>query len=150
MTQLHELKDTTVYRKNKQRVGRGVGSGRGKTSCRGEKGQGSRSGYKRRQGYEGGQFRLYMKLPTRGFSNARFKITLDTINLDQIERMFHDGETVSVQTLRQRGFLSGTSNGIKILGNGELTKKVKIEADAISKSAQEKLHKSKITFTIVN
>lgn len=150
MHTLNTLKNTHAKRQNKKRIGRGHGSGWGKTSGRGHKGAGSRSGYKRRLGYEGGQFRLFMKLPIRGFSNARFRKPLDTVNLDQIEEMFNDGETVSEETLREHGFISGQSYGIKVLGNGELTKKVEIEADAFSRSATEKLKKNKIKFSVRN
>lgn len=145
MISLSNLKNSTFTRRDVKRVGRGPGSGKGKTCGRGEKGAGSRSGYKRRYGYEGGQFRTFMKLPIRGFSNEMFRKTpLDTVNLDQIEAMYKDGETVSVQTLKERGFLSGPSAGIKILGNGELKKKVKIDAKAFSANAKQKLHKAHI------
>lgn len=148
MITLHQLQDTTRLRKKYKRVGRGPGSGLGKTCGRGEKGAGSRSGYKRRWGYEGGQFRLYMKLPIRGFNNERFRKALDIVNLGQINEMFHDGEVVNSETLAQRGFISGRSHGIKVLGNGELTKKVKIEVQALSQSAQEKLHQAKISVKV--
>jgi large subunit ribosomal protein L15 len=149
MTSLHQLKDISRDRKNRKRVGRGIGSGTGKTCGRGEKGAGSRSGYKRRYGYEGGQFRLFMKLPIRGFSNARFQTEYDIVNLNQINEMYEDGEVVNAQTLTEKGFLRGRVRGVKVLGNGELTKKVKIEATAISSSAQDKLQKAKISIEIV-
>lgn len=148
MITLGSLKDVTRPRKERIRVGRGPGSGKGKTCGRGEKGAGSRAGYKRRWGYEGGQFRMFMKLPIRGFSNVRFaKNELDTINLGQIERMFEEGEVVNVESLTKRGFLRGKVHGIKILGKGELKKKVTIEADAISDGAREKLQSAKINFS---
>ena len=150
MVSLDTIKDISRNRQARKRLGRGIGSKQGKTCGRGHKGAGSRSGYKRRQGYEGGQFRLYMKLPIRGFSNARFRKELDSINLNQIEKLFEDGETVSEQTLRDKGYLSGPSNGIKILGNGELTKKVTIEANAISQGARDKLQKGKIAYKLIN
>lgn len=146
MITLGTLKNTSRPRKNVKRVGRGPGSGLGKTCGRGEKGAGSRSGYTRRYGYEGGQFRTFMKMPIRGFSNARFQTRFEVVNLDQIDSMFEDGEVVNAETLANRGFLSGRPEGIKILGNGELTKKVTIQADAISEGAREKLHKAKISF----
>lgn len=149
MTSLDKLQDVSRERKKRKRVGRGVGSGIGKTCGRGEKGAGARSGYKRRYGYEGGQFRLFMKLPIRGFSNARFKNEYEIVNLGQINEMFEDGETVSAQTLTEKGFLRSREPRVKILGNGELTKKVKIEAAAISSSAQDKLQKAKISVEIV-
>lgn len=150
MVSLDTIRDVSRNRKNRKRLGRGIGSKQGKTCGRGHKGAGSRSGYKRRQGYEGGQFRLYMKLPIRGFSNARFRHDLDSVNLNQIEKLYEDGETVNEQTLREKGYLSGPSNGVKILGNGELTKKVTIEASAISQGARDKLQKAKIAYKLIN
>jgi large subunit ribosomal protein L15 len=147
MITLSNLKNTTRPKKRSKRVGRGPGSGLGKTCGRGEKGAGARSGYKRRLGYEGGQFRTFMKLPQRGFNNTRFQKPLDVVNLGQIEVMYTNGEVVDVVTLAQHGFISGRSNGIKILGKGELTKKVTIHADAFSDTAREKLQKAKIKFT---
>ncbi len=148
MPKLNALKNSTKVRKTRRRVGRGIGSGVGKTCGRGQGGAGARSGYKRRLGYEGGQFRLFMKLPTRGFSNARFRKRLDSINLGQIDAVFSDGEVVNIESLKQRGFISGPSNGLKILGDGELTKKVTIEADNVSASARDKLKKAKISFSL--
>lgn len=149
MISLEKLSNPTRAFKRVKRVGRGPGSGVGKTCGRGEKGAGSRSGYKRRFGYEGGQLPLYRKLPCRGFSNARFRNEFEPVNLEQIDRMFEDGEVVNAETLAQRGFFTGRIYGVKILGNGELTKKVTIEAHAFSKTAQDKLQKAKISFTIV-
>lgn len=148
MMTLGSLKNSHCKRRNVKRVGRGIGSGLGKTCGRGEKGAGSRSGYKRRLGYEGGQFRLYMKLPIRGFNNARFRKAYDVINLDQINSAFNDGEVVNAQTLADRGFLSGTTYGIKILGNGELSKKVTIEVAALSATARDKLQKAMIPVSL--
>lgn len=148
MFSLSTLKNTTRPRTAPKRVGRGLGSGLGKTSGRGEKGAGSRSGYKRRYGYEGGQFRTFMKMPQRGFSNARFRKAYDSINLGQLQFMYEDGEVVNLETLCHRGYLSGTSWGLKILGNGELTRKVTIEAHAYSDSAREKLQQANIEFKI--
>jgi large subunit ribosomal protein L15 len=146
MRSLASLKNFTRRFKQVKRVGRGPGSGKGKTCGRGEKGAGARSGYKRRWGYEGGQFRMFMKLPIRGFNNAQFRFTYDTVNLGQIEAMYEDGEHVDAKTLAEKGFISGPTNGIKILGNGELSKNVKIKAKAISNGAREKLAKAKIHF----
>jgi large subunit ribosomal protein L15 len=144
MKSLATLKNVTRPKQARKRVGRGLGSGLGKTSGRGEKGAGARSGYKRRHGYEGGQFRTFMKLPIRGFSNESFRKRLDFINLNQISELYADGEVVSIETLVAKGFLAPTTHGIKILGNGELTKKVTIEADAVSSGAREKLKKAKV------
>ena len=148
MITLHQLEDTSRSRRVSKRVGRGPGSGLGKTCGRGQKGAGSRAGYTRRLGYEGGQFRLYMKLPIRGFSNAKFRKEYATVNLSEIEAMYSDGDVVNVETLKERGFLNGPVLGLKVLGDGELKKKVKIEAHALSASAKEKLEKAKISFTI--
>ena len=140
---------STRLKRKRNRVGRGPGSGLGKTSGRGEKGAGSRSGYKRRHTYEGGGMRFFMKLPTRGFTNARFQKKLDSINLGQIDAVYNDGDVVNIETLKQRGFMSGPTNGVKLLGDGELTKKVTIELQAYSKSAVEKLEAAKITYKAV-
>lgn len=144
MLTLGSLKNSTREYKRNKRVGRGPGSGRGKTCGRGEKGAGSRSGYKRRWGYEGGQFRLYMKLPIRGFSNERFRTPMETVNLQQIEAVYKDGEVVNEVTLAEKGLISGRIHGIKLLGKGDLKKNVKIHIDAISAGAREKLQAAKI------
>lgn len=148
MIQLDKLKDLSRERKPRKRVGRGPGSGVGKTCGRGEKGAGSRSGYKRRYGYEGGQLPLYRKLPCRGFSNARFRKPYDVVNLGQLDAMFNDGEVVSAETLTAKGFISGPTYGIKVLGEGELKKKVTLDVEDISETAREKLEKAKIKYTL--
>src|SRR6202035_5633980 len=99
MLTLGNLKNSTRPAKNVKRVGRGLGSGLGKTCGRGEKGAGARSGYKRRHTYEGGQFRMFMKMPIRGFSNARFRKEYEAINLGQIDKLFENGEEVNLGTL---------------------------------------------------
>ena len=143
MINLHTLKDSSKFTKRRKRVGRGVGSGHGKTSCRGHKGDKSRSGYKRRLGKEGGQLPLYRKLPTRGFPSARFRKEVVAINLARIEELYKDGETVNHATLIDKGLAPRKApGGIKILAEGELTKKVLIEAHKFSKGALTKLEKS--------
>lgn len=149
MFSLDTLQNTTRPGKNRKRVGRGIGSKHGKTCGRGEKGAGSRAGYKRRYGKEGGNMPLFMKVPIRGFSNVRFRTEYDVVNLGQIDAVFNDGDVVNMDTLQERGFASGRSKGIKILGKGNLTKKVKIHATAISSGAREKLTVAKIHFEIV-
>lgn len=148
MITLDKLKNTTRPSKARKRVGRGLGSKLGKTCGRGEKGAGSRAGYKRRLGKEGGNMPLFMKLPIRGFSNVRFRRAYDVINLDQLNDVFQDGETVSIETLQERGFISGPTYGVKLLGTGELTKKLIIRVQALSDSAREKLTHAKIDFEI--
>jgi large subunit ribosomal protein L15 len=145
---LEGLLNTTRAFKRRKRVGRGLGSKRGQTCCRGQKGAGSRSGWKSRERYEGGQLPLYRKIPARGFSNVQFQKKYDVINLAEIDGLYHDGEVVSLLTLREKQFLKGSTYGIKILGDGELTKKVNIEAQAYSKSAIEKLQASGIPFVV--
>jgi large subunit ribosomal protein L15 len=149
ITTLDNLKDTHRVNKTRNRVGRGIGTGNGKTCGRGHNGMGSRSGTNKRLGMEGGQFPLYLKLPIRGFSRAAFRRPLTTINLHQIEAIFENGELVNEETLRAHGYISNQCNGLKILGDGELTKKVSIEANAFSKSAKEKLEKLNVDCKVI-
>jgi len=148
MITLSELKDLNKKPKRYKRVGRGIGTGKGKTCGRGHKGAGSRSGYRRRWGYEGGQIRLHMKLPKRGFSNVRFKKEVESVNLYEIEQVYSDGENVNLETLKNKGLVSSNAKRVKLLGDGELTRKVSVELQAISSSAQEKLQSANISFTI--
>ena len=140
---------TSKLKKSKAKLGRGVGSRFGKTAGRGQKGQGARSGYKRRYGFEGGGMPLYMKLPTKGFSRARFQKKLDVINFSQINLLYSDGETVNLETVKQKGFITGKSHGLKLLGDGELKKKVTFELSAISKSASAFLDDKKLKYAIL-
>lgn len=149
MTELNSLKDTHRPSKARKRVGRGIGSKTGKTCGRGEKGARARAGSKMRYGKEGGNMPIFMKTPIRGFNNARFRKEFDVVNLDQIDAVFKDGDVVNLETLRQRGFINSKSLGVKILGNGEIKKKLKIQASAISEGAREKLTQAKIPFEIV-
>jgi len=149
MGALHSLRNSSRSFQKKKRVGRGMGSKLGKTCGRGHKGAGSRSGWKSRIRYEGGQLPLYRKFPVRGFSNARFTRRFDVINLDLVSTLFEDGEVVTEQSLREKGFLKGFSNGIKLLGNGELTKKLSFEVHAVSGKAKEKLDAANISYKIV-
>jgi large subunit ribosomal protein L15 len=152
MISLNSLKDSANKAKPSKRVGRGPGSKRGKTCCRGHKGDKSRSGYKKRLGKEGGQLPLYQKLPIRGFHRERFKSQVYSLNLSRIDEMFEDGEVVNFTSLREKKLLPRKEKirgGIKILGNGELSKKVAIEANAFSKTAIQKLEEKKIEFKII-
>lgn len=149
MITLSNLTNTTRPKKKVQRIGRGQGSGRGKTSGRGEKGDKSRSGYKRRYGKEGGQLPLFRKLPCRGFSNVQFANEIYTINLGMIDQIYSDNEVVSLETLREKGYLNKNKVvALKILSDGEITKKVTIEAQALSKTAKTKLEDAGISVTI--
>lgn len=150
MIDLAKLKDTSRPRKKVQRVGRGIGSKRGATSGRGGKGDSARQGYRKRFGYEGGQVPLYRKLPIRGFTRGRFVKVSQAIGLSTIDAYYQDGETVNLSTLRQKGLIARRlPGGIKILGNGDLNKKVKIEAHAISESALKKIQEKAISFTVI-
>jgi large subunit ribosomal protein L15 len=142
---LENLQNTTRPYKRRIIVGRGPGSRKGKTSARGQKGAGARAGYKTRQGFEGGGVPLFKRSPTRGFTRGRFQRKLDVINLGQIEKLFQEGETVSLEALRQKKYIKGCSHGVKVLGVGELTKKVKFQVEALSESAKEKLNKAGIS-----
>jgi large subunit ribosomal protein L15 len=146
MLTLSNLKNTSRPKKKVKRVGRGAGSGLGKTCGRGNKGDGSRSGRKNRHSYEGGQFPLFRKLPCRGFSNAAFKERFYVINLGQIEEWFDEGEVVSETTLRDKNLIKGRIDGVKVLGDGNLSKNVTIEAKAFSKTAKDKLSTAGISY----
>ena len=122
---------------NNFRRGRGHGSGNGKTAGKGHKGQKARSGGSPRLGFEGGQMPLYRRLPKRGFTNINSKDIVG-VNVSALER-FEDGAEVSVVTLVQEGIIKDTRDGVKILGNGELTKKLTVKANAFSKGAKEKI-----------
>ncbi len=145
---LENLQNTARPGKRRKLLGRGPGSGLGKTSGRGHKGMGARSGYKTRQGYVGGGVPLHRRLPTRGFSNARFTFRYDVINLGQLDSIYEDGEEVSLETLRKKGYLKGASKGVKVLAHGELTKKVTFKVEALSSSAKEKLKKLNIDVNV--
>lgn len=145
MLQLENLKNTARPAKRRKLLGRGVGCKKGKTCGRGHKGAGARSGYKRRYGKIGGGVPLHKRVPTRGFSNAAFRKSFDVINLGEIETLYKDGETVSLETLREKGFLKGHSHGVKVLSVGTLNKKVKFQVEAISAGAKEKLKSAGIS-----
>jgi large subunit ribosomal protein L15 len=134
---LHELSPAPGSNKTAYRKGRGAGSGNGKTGGRGHKGQKARSGGKVRIGFEGGQMPLARRLPKRGFNNI-FAKPLDAINVSALER-FEDGATVTVKDLLDAGVLSKCEYGVKILGNGTLTKKLNVQVNAFSASAKEKI-----------
>ena len=135
---LHSIHAQEGAIKNRKRVGRGPGSGLGKTSGRGENGQKSRSGYSRKAGFEGGQLPLYRRLPKRGFSNAKFKTEYAVINLSDLNK-FEDGATVNAAALKEAGIIKKEYDGIKILSNGKLTKKLNVKASAFSESAKQKI-----------
>jgi len=131
---LSELTNS-VPRKQRKRVGRGDGSGSGRTAGRGEKGAGARTGHSRRPYFEGGQIPLIRRLPKRGFKNPNHKI-YDLINLSALEQNFEAGQSVDRAALEQQGLLKSDRLPLKILGNGELTKALKVKADKFSASAK--------------
>lgn len=134
---LNELSPAAGSRKARFRVGRGLGSGNGKTSGRGQKGQKSRAGGGVRTGFEGGQMPLYRRLPKRGFKNI-FANVYAEVNVEALNR-FEDGATVDAVALIEEGVLKNVRDGIRILGNGELTKKLTVVANGFTKTAEEKI-----------
>jgi large subunit ribosomal protein L15 len=138
--ELSNLKPKKGARHAKKRVGRGPGSGHGKTSGRGEKGQKSRSGYSGKRGFEGGQMPLHRRIPKRGFTNI-FKTDYAVVNVSDLER-FDNGATVDEAALRAAGLVKGQHDGVKILGDGELSRKLTVSATKFSKSAKEIIEKA--------
>ena len=138
--EVNNLKPKKGARHAKKRVGRGPGSGHGKTASRGEKGQKSRSGYSGKRGFEGGQMPLHRRIPKRGFTNI-FKKDYAVVNVSDLER-FDSGATIDETTLRQAGLVKGQHDGVKVLGDGELSKKLTVTATKFSKSAREIIEKA--------
>jgi large subunit ribosomal protein L15 len=137
---LDELQPAEGSKFKAKRVGRGIGSGTGKTSGKGHKGQNARSGGGVRPGFEGGQMPLYRRLPKRGFKNI-FAKQYVAVNVEQLEK-FEDGTTVTPELLKEVGVVSKTLDGIKILGRGELTKNLTVQAAKFTQSAAEKIEKA--------
>lgn len=135
--QLNELSPAPGSRKLRFRVGRGLGSGNGKTSGKGQKGQKSRAGGGVRTGFEGGQMPLYRRLPKRGFKNI-FANVYAEVNVESLNR-FEDGAVVDAVELIDKGILKNVRDGVRILGNGELTKKLTVVANGFSKTAESKI-----------
>jgi large subunit ribosomal protein L15 len=141
MSMIHEITAEAPRNKKAKRKGRGDASGKGKTAGRGTKGTGARAGKYIRRGYEGGQTEIYRRFPKRGFSNENFATRYSIVNLADLDAKFDAGATVDVNTLAEKGLIPNTTMPVKILGNGEITKKLSIQADWYSKSAIEKLGK---------
>ena len=144
---LSELSPAVGSTKAPKRIGRGHGSGTGKTAGKGHKGQNARSGGGVRPGFEGGQMPLYRRLPKRGFKNRNTK-EIVAINVSTLER-FENGATVDVAALREAGVVKNSFDGVKILGNGELTKKLTVKVDAVSASAQAKIEAAGGTVEVI-
>ncbi|SHJ66659.1 LSU ribosomal protein L15P [Dethiosulfatibacter aminovorans DSM 17477] len=134
---LHELKPNPGSVKNKKRLGRGTATGQGKTAGRGQDGQNSRAGGGTRPGFEGGQMPLYRRIPKRGFTNI-FATNYSEINIDTLNR-FEDGTEVTPEMLKELGIVKKQLDGVKVLGRGELEKKLTVKAHKFSKSAIEKI-----------
>lgn len=134
---LNELKPAPGAKRKRKRVGRGAGSGMGKTATRGQDGQNSRSGGGVRPGFEGGQMPLARRLPKRGFTNI-FAKTYSIVNVSDLNR-FEDGTEVTAELLREERIIRKMNDGLKVLGNGEITKKLTVKADKFTKTASEKI-----------
>jgi large subunit ribosomal protein L15 len=135
---LHDLKPRPGAKHRRKRLGQGESSGRGKTAGRGGKGQTARSGSSIRIGFEGGQMPLIRRIPKRGFNNARFAKVFTPVNVESLNG-FEDGARVDEAAMRAQGMAAGRSDGIKILGDGELNKKLTVCASAFSASARAKI-----------
>lgn len=147
---LHTLKPNKGAKHRVKRLGCGESSGLGKTSGKGNKGQKARSGGSIRPGFEGGQMPLHRRLPKKGFNNFNFKTKVSVINLAQLERCFEEGETVNEEILREKGLVSRKCDQVKLLGQGEISKKLTIAVDTISATAREKIEEAGGTIELVS
>jgi large subunit ribosomal protein L15 len=136
---LADVRGAFTPRQERKRIGRGVGSGQGKTSTRGHKGQKARRGGKIRPGFEGGQMPLYRRLPKRGFSNARFEVRYSIVNVGQLDAAFQEGASVDAEAIRRAHLVNEKTGPIKVLGGGDMTKKLTVSADRFSGSAKKKI-----------
>jgi large subunit ribosomal protein L15 len=144
---LHELKPAEGSRKTRNRVGRGIGSGNGKTAGKGHKGQNARSGGGVRPGFEGGQTPLFRRLPKRGFTNINRK-DFAIVNLETLNR-FEEGTEVTPDLLLETGVVSNVKSGVKVLGNGQLEKKLTVKANKFSASAKEAIESAGGTAEVI-
>ena len=144
---LHDVNTGITKHRKRKRIGRGTGSGHGKTSTRGHKGAQSRSGYSRKPNFQGGAMPMFRRIPKRGFHNS-FAPTVKVLNVADLEALFDDGAEVTPEILAA-GVLSGIYDEVKILGNGEITKKLKVSAHRFSKSAEEKIKAAGGEITVV-
>jgi len=138
---LHDVTPNAGAKHRRKRVGCGESSGHGKTSCRGHKGQLARSGKAIRPGFEGGQMPMHRRLPKKGFSNAAFRDKIETVSVDDLNH-FPDGATVTVQAIIDIGLVTRSCDTIKILGDGELERKLTVSVALMSASAKEKIEKA--------
>jgi large subunit ribosomal protein L15 len=145
---LHEINQGIHKHKRPNRKGRGIGSGQGKTAGRGHKGQFARAGWKALAIFQGGGSPLVRRIPKRGFTNA-WALTIGEINVGDLEELFESGATVSPDSLREAGIIKHRFDQLKVLGDGELTKKLTISAHRFSASAKDKIEKAGGTVTII-
>ena len=135
---LHELSPANGSTKARKRIGRGAGSGQGKTAGKGHKGQKARAGRGMRPGFEGGQMPLQRRIPKRGFVNI-FRTEMAIVNVAKLEKYFEAGETVTVEARVEKGLVKKVLDGVKVLGNGDITKALTVQANAFSESAKAKI-----------
>lgn len=138
---LHDVHQGITRYKKRKRVGRGPGSGHGKTCGRGHKGQKSRAGFSRKASFQGGAMPLVRRVPKRGFHN-QFALTVATVNVSDLEKAFEEGGEVTPQSLREHSLAKSRYDVLKVLGDGELTKRLKVSAHRFSKTAREKIEKA--------
>ncbi|MCM1365133.1 MAG: 50S ribosomal protein L15 [Faecalibacterium sp.] len=135
---LHELSPAAGSTKERKRIGRGIGSGQGKTAGKGHKGQKARAGRGMRPGFEGGQMPLQRRIPKRGFVNI-FRTEMAIVNVASLEKAFNAGDTVTIEALVEKGLVKKVLDGVKVLGNGEITKALTVQVNACSESAKQKI-----------
>ena len=143
---LSQLKPPAGQKKARKRIGRGMGSGHGKTSTRGHKGQRAGTGFGQKRGFEGGQMPLHRRLPKRGFTNI-FKKKFAIVNLGRLEKL--EGDTFNPDRLKELGLIQNLGEGLRVLGTGQLTRKITVEAHQFSKSAVEKIQKAGGTVQLI-
>ena len=139
---LHDLKPRPGATKRRKRVGCGESSGHGKTSGRGNKGQHARSGHAIRPGFEGGQMPLHRRLPKKGFNNTLFRYKIEVVNVGQMDKAFEEGATVTHKALSEAGLVNKTCDKVKVLGNGDITRKLSFQGLQVSVTAKAKIEKA--------
>ncbi len=139
---LHDVQPRPGAKKRRKRIGCGESSGHGKTSCKGHKGQKARAGKGIRPGFEGGQMPLHRRLPKKGFSNDQFRDVYEVVNVGSLNDAFEDGAVINEASLRESGLVNRNCDAIKILGTGDLSRKLTIEIKSVSASAREKIEKA--------
>lgn len=139
---LHDTQPRPGAVKRRKRIGCGESSGHGKTSCRGNKGQHARSGHAIRPGFEGGQMPLHRRLPKKGFNNYQFRDKIEVVNVGELDKAFEDGATVTAQALTEAGLINRNCDKVKVLGDGEITRKLNFQGVLVSAPAKAKIEKA--------